>query len=257
VNSFNPFHSTKDLRLLTLPHDFEAGDKVTVKWTDGQIFGITFPTYTKKGSNVLVVAPDKCLPTSNSSSPNQAIGVRKKEISSSSNLKRKRSRRKLSQKKKKSIFEDAFQSIVWPFMLQKGWRKANEKDDEKRPIHTQNRKYVFTPPDSYRIRVTTTKNSGAPQSGIVKGIKNAIEFIKLSSDYDDMLKKFHSALDRNTDQAQKDHVKEYRATRSHAKLCKWKYCGKLYPKKSSLIGDKFQVSYLPPMDSGQILAANG
>lgn len=250
-----PSQPQQNWKVLTVPRDVEAGDKVSVTWEKGLDFGITFQQSCHKGEKILVVAPDASPPALPS------ISVRPKKTSnrnrSSTNLKRKRNNDDLlSQKQKDSIYADAFRATLWPFMCNKGWVEIKNGGDgnDTNGENGQDSKYngsknSFIPPASYRVKVTTTNNGGTPKKGIVRGVKNVIEFIKISSEYDQIMQKFSDHVKTKIGEAVAETRKSRRATRHSMRLYTWKYCGKLYPKKQSSVGDNYQVTDLPQAGS--------
>lgn len=239
----------EDWCALPLSRDVHPGDKVNVTWPDGRIFGVTFAQKVKKGTNILIVAPGSCPPILQ---PKCGTRSRKGDINEATTKlrkKRKRGEEQLSQEKKNSINVDAFQDTLWPFMVSMGWEKTGHFDTSSKTDSNgiQNASKInFIPPESYRIKVTTASNGGTPKKGIVRGIENVIEFIKISTDYDSILKKYKELVALKCEEAMVEcRNKRRRATRQSMRLYTWKYRGKLYPKKQSSIGDKFQVSLLP------------
>ena len=239
----------KNWCLLILPHSVEAGDKMSVLWTDGKVFGITFPQSCRKGANILVTAPGSYPPSKSSLPTISSKRIKNQRIASALNQKRKRSNDELSKKKE---YEDAFKSILWPFMRNMGWKIQNEKTDKR-----SSDKRIYIPPESYRVRVNVTNSMDSPKQGIVRGIDNVIELIKTSSDYDKSLREFREAVKTNVDQNKSNTKKHRRSTRHSMRLYTWKYCGKLYPNKQSCVGENYQVAALPLAGSMKSNEKNG
>ena len=236
--------------LLTLMHDAEAGDKMTVVWTDGRIFGVTCPKSCKKGTDILVVSPGDSPPDL------PKLPIRSKRLieknKTDSSLKRKRNtEEQLSQKKKNVIIEVAFWDILWPFLFKTGWKAPDyyATDSALQQKNRNNKKIKFIPPDSCGVRITTANNGGTPKKGMVTGIQDVIKLLKVSSKYDSIVEKFTKTVDTKVSQALEESKKNRRETRQSMKHFTWKYSGMLYPQKESSIGENFQVSSLPPAGS--------